>query len=476
MKSLKSVTCALLFTFISLASCVEAQTFTTLGNFVGFNGSTPFFGNLVQATNGNYYGAAGYGGKNGFGNIFEVTAAGKLNSISVYSFCSLAACADGAYPQLAPILASDGNLYGVTPSGGNSNSGGTIYKLTVGGKLTTLHSFCPTLPCSDGFGPVGLMQASNKNFYGVAGSGGAYGVGIFFEMTSTGQFRVLHSFCNQPGCTTGAGPFASPIEASNGNFYGTAGGGFHAGGVVYEITPGGSYKALYNFCSQANCADGDGPEASLVQDANGNLYGTTIGGGAYGSGTVFEITPSNQYIVLHSFSGNGTDGEFPQSSVTLANDGNLYGTTTNGNDNDGNIYQISPDGTYTSFNPFCNNSTCSAYDAAYGLLQGTDGVFYGATADGGTHGDGVVYSFSNNLTPLAKTVPVAGKVGTRVIILGNGLTGSTSVTFNGVSATFTVNANTYITATVPAGATTGTVSVVTPSGTLNSNPQFVVTK
>jgi uncharacterized repeat protein (TIGR03803 family) len=474
MKNSRSLTFALLFAFISLASCAQAQTFTTLGNFVGFNGSTPFFGNLAQATNGNYYGAAGRGGKNGFGNIFELTSAGKLNSISVYSFCSLAGCADGFNPWMAPILASDGNLYGTTVNGGNSSDAGTIYKLTVGGKLTTLHSFCPTQPCSDGVGPVGLVQASNGNFYGVAQNGGAYSDGTLFELTSTGQFRVLHNFCNQPGCTTGSIPDTSPMQAANGNLYGTTAlGGFHDGGVVYETTPAGSYKSLYNFCSQTNCADGSYPQASLVQDAKGNLYGTTLNGGSYGYGTVFEITPSNQYIVLHSF--DGIDGQAPQSSPTLANDGNLYGTTTNG-DNDGNIYQISPDGTYTSFHPFCNDSTCSVYDAAYGLLQGTDGVFYGATADGGTHGDGVVYSFSNNLTPLAKTVPVAGKVGTRVIVLGNGLTGSTSVTFNGVPATFTVKADTYITATVPAGATTGTVSVVTPSGTLNSNPQFVVTK
>lgn len=322
------------------------------------------------------------------------------------------------------------------------------------------------------------MQASNTNFYGVAGGGGAYRVGTFFEITSTGQFRVLHSFCNQPGCTTGSIPGASPIQASNGNFYGTTtSGGFHGGGVVYEITPGGSYKALYNFCSQTNCADGSYPQASLVQDANGNLYGTTLRGGSYGGGTVFEITPSEQYIVLHSFSGNGTDGEFPQSSVTLANDGNLYGTTTNGTDTGyGSIYQITVDGIYTSLYDFCNASVCSGYDAAYGLLQATDGTFYGATADGGTHGDGTVYSFSNNLNPLVKTVPAAGKVSQSIIIIGNGLTGTTSVTFNGVPAAFTVQNDTYIKATVPAGATTGTVSVATPSGTLNSNPQFVVTK
>ncbi len=462
---------------LGLAVCAQAQTFTTLGAFNGSNGTAPFFGSMVQDTNGNYYGSTFYGGKNGFGNIFQLTAAGKL--ISLYSFCALADCADGMRPMVAPILGSDGNFYGATGNGGNGSDAGTVYKMTIGGKLTTLYSFCPAQPCSDGVGPVAVIEGSNGNFYGVAGEGGAYGDGTFFELTSLGEFRVLHSFCAQKGCSTGANPSASPMQASNGNFYGTAArGGFHSGGVVYEITPAGLYKALYNFCSQTNCADGSYPEAALVQDANGNLYGTTVYGGAYGDGVVFEITPTDQFIVLHSFDVNDdTDGGFPQSAPTLANDGNLYGTTANGGDEGhGNIYQITPDGTYTSLYSFCNASTCSAYDAAYGLLQGTDGIFYGATADGGAHGDGIVYSFSNNLGPLVKTVPVAAAVGARVIVLGNGLTGSTSVTFNGASATFTVDSDTYITATVPTGATTGTVRVTTPTGTLNSSPQFRVTK
>lgn len=462
---------------LSVAVRAHAQTFTTLAAFNGVNGTAPFFGSLVQSTNGNYYGSTVHGGKKGYGVIFQLTPAGKLTEL--YSFCALASCTDGTFPMVAPILGSDGNFYGTTYSGGNSSNSGTVYKMTIGGKLTTLYSFCPTQPCSDGVSPVGVIEGSNGNFYGVAQYGGAYGDGTFFELTSLGEFRVLHSFCAQPGCGSGANPGASPMQASNGNFYGTAArGGFHSGGVVYEITPAGSYKALYNFCSQTNCADGSYPQSTLVQDANGNLYGTTLYGGAYGDGTVFEITPSDQYIVLHSFNANDdTDGGFPQSAPTLANDGNLYGTTANGgNEGHGNIYQITPEGTYTSLYTFCNDSTCSAYDAAYGLLQGTDGIFYGATADGGSHDEGVVYSFSNNLGPLVKTVPAAAAVGARVIVLGNGLTGATSVTFNGVSAAFTVESDTYLTATVPTGATTGVVSVVTPSGTLNSNPQFVVAK
>ena len=389
-KSVRTLCLALACAAIALSLTVgaQAQTFTTLGNFTGFNGEIPLFGSMVQATNGNYYGATLYGGKNNdFGAIFQLTAAGKLSTL--YTFCLSAGCPDGAYPEVAPILGSDRNFYGTTTSRGNSNSAGTVYKMTIGGKLTTLYAFCPTWPCSDGFGPVGLIQGSNSNFYGVAGSGGAFGEGTFFELTSTGKFKVLHSFCNQAGCTTGALPGASPMQASNGNFYGTTtGGGFHGGGVVYEITPGGSYKALYNFCSQTNCADGNVSQATLVQDANGNLYGTTLYGGLYGHGTVFKITPSDQYIVLHSF--DGIDGETPQSALTLANDGNLYGTTTNGS-NGGNIYQITPEGTYTSLYSFCIDSVCTGYAAAYGLLQATNGVFFGATANGGTHNEGIVY-------------------------------------------------------------------------------------
>jgi uncharacterized repeat protein (TIGR03803 family) len=460
------------FTF-SLAVCAQAQTFTTLAAFTGLNGEVPFFGPMVQDTNGNYYGSTVGGGKNGAGAIFQLTSAGKLTNL--YSFCALAGCTDGKNPLVAPILGSDGNFYGTTTNGGNSNDAGTVYKMTIGGQLTTLYSFCPTQPCSDGIGPMGLIEGSNGNFYGVAQYGGAFGDGTFFELASLGQFKVLHSFCAQPGCGSGASPEASPMQASNGNFYGTAArGGFHSSGVVYEITPAGLYKALYNFCSQTNCADGTYPEATLVQDANGNLYGTTLYGGAYGDGTVFEITPSDQYIVLHSFDGaDGTDGGYPQSAPTVANDGNLYGTTTNGINN-GNIYQITPEGTYTSLYSFCNPTRCNAYYATYGLLQGTDGILYGATAYGGSHSSGIAYSFSNNLGPLVKTVPVAAAVGARVIVLGDGLTGSTSVTFNGVSAAFTVNSDTYITATVPAGAATGKVTVTTPTQTLDSNPAFQV--
>ena len=168
----------------------------------------------------------------------------------------------------------------------------------------------------------------------------------------------------------------------------------------------------------------------------------------------------------------------------IANDGNLYATTI-GNEfgaNGGNIVEISPQGVATLIYTF-GECGSTGYNPVSTLFQGTDGTLYGMTAyggdgtfDGGCGGYGTIYLVSNGLSPLVETSPVAGKAGESVIILGNGLTGTSSVAFNGVTAAFTVKSDTYIKATVPAGATTGVVSVVTPSGTLKSNPQFVVTK
>jgi uncharacterized repeat protein (TIGR03803 family) len=267
-------------------------------------------------------------------------------------------------------------------------------------------------------------------------------------------------------------PYYPPIQARNGNFYGAAyAGGNLGGGVIYELSPTGAYKVIYNFCNYSHCSDGTAP-ATIVQDASGNFFGTTNYGGVYNSGTVFEITSSNQYKVLHKFNFS-VDGSVI-GGLTLVNDGNLYAVTANGPTGSGSVYEITPTGVFTllfDFEGLLNGSAPMAPP-----FQGTDGSLYGTTLGGPFDGHGTVFRLTNGLSPLVETVPAAGPVGKSVIILGNGLIGTTSVTFNGVTAAFTVKSNTYIKATVPAGATTGTVSVVTPSGTLNSSPQFVVTK
>jgi uncharacterized repeat protein (TIGR03803 family) len=468
---------------LSLAVCAQAQTVTTLASFSGVNGSSPF-GSVVQATDGNFYGTTNQAGASStsLGTVFRVTPSGKLTDL--YNFCSKLHCSDGSVPYTAPVLGNDGNLYGVTSAGGSdagSESGsGTVYKMTVGGKITTLYTFCRATPCTDGQNPFGIIQASDGNFYGTTSAGGKFNAGTIFSIGSTGTIKSLYSFCARAKCADGSVPVHPPIQGSDGNFYGTTTqGGPSEGGVVYELTAAGGYKVLHSFCSDASCNDGVVP-TTLVQDAKGNLFGTTQGGTGFDFfGTVFEITVANQYKSLHTFDYIGAD----PTGMTLGNDGNFYGTAQgNGTAGVGGIiFEITPAGVFTQLHTY---GTCigSGYFPLSPLFLSTDGLFYGTTHDGGNGtnfgcgGFGTIYSLSNGLSPLVETVPVAGGVGQTILILGNNLTGTSSVKFNGKSAAFHVVSDSEITATVPAGATTGTVSVVAPSGTLDSNPQFVVTK
>jgi uncharacterized repeat protein (TIGR03803 family) len=177
---------------------------------------------------------------------------------------------------------------------------------------------------------------------------------------------------------------------------------------------------LYTFCPETGCADGQVPNAGLIQATDGNFYGTTLSGGTLGAGTIFKITSTGTLTTLHSFT--GTDGEEPYA----------------------------------------------------GLIQGTNGEFYGTTSGGGAHGYGVVFRLSAGLGPFVETRPTSGKVGAAVTILGTDLTGATSVTFNGQAATFTVVSSSEITTNVPTGATTGEVEVKTPGRTFTSNVEFRV--
>lgn len=445
---------ALLIAGCGFAASLHGQTVTNLAFFQGFNGDWPL-GSLVQATDGNFYGTTLYGGVSGLdgpGNVFRITPDGKISN--VYIFCSQANCADGLYPTSGPVLGADGNLYGVTSNGGAGGfyGDGTFYKLTLGGKLKTLYTFCTTT-CSDGAYPNGIILGSNGNFYGTTQRGGDLNAGTIFEISSQGEFKLLYTFCSMVSCTDEFYSEFPPIQAANGNLYGTD------AYNMYELTPAGDYQVLYSFAADAN---------PVTQDANGNFFGTTQQ--SDGGAVAFEFTATNQYSLLDTF-------PYPTEAVaglTLANDGNFYGMTLNGGPRGGTIFQLTPNGVLNTIYNFCT-PFCSPEASPYGsLFQSTDGALYGTSACDLCYGN--VFKLSNNLSPLVETVPTMGRAGTKVLILGNNLTGSTSVTFNGKQAAFTVNSATYITATVPKGATTGTVQVVTPTGTLSSNPQFVVTE
>jgi uncharacterized repeat protein (TIGR03803 family) len=237
-------------------------------------------------------------------------------------------------------------------------------------------------------------------------------------MTPSGTLTTLHSFDGADGQF----PEGALVQATDGNFYGTTlqGGNYpYMWGNVFKMTLGGTVTSLHNF----DITDGDSPYDGLVQGTDGELYGTTMQGGAYSGGTVFKITTAGALTTLHSF--DGTDGSAPMA----------------------------------------------------GPIQATNGTFYGTTSEGGSgYSYGTVFSLSVGLGPFVETNPTPGKVGTKVTILGNNLRGSTSVTFNGTKATFTVNSTgTAITMTVPNGATTGYVKVTTATRKiLTSNVKFRV--
>jgi uncharacterized repeat protein (TIGR03803 family) len=445
------------------AIALQAQTFTTLHSFdYTADGAYPVTA-LVQATDGNLYATTSYAGAKGFGTVFRITPSGMLTAL--HSFDGT----DGAKPYAGLVQATDGNLYGTTVGGG-AKGYGTVFRITLSGMLTTLHSFCSQYRCPDGgYLYAGLVQAADGNFYGTTSAGGANDRGTVFKITPSGMLTTPHSFDG----TDGSYPYAGLVRATDGNFYGTTvEGGAHGKGTVFKITPGGMLTTLHSFAGFPT--DGSLPYAGLVQATDGNFYGTTVGGGAHNRGTVFKITPGGMLTTLQSF--DGTDGQDLYAGLVQATDGNFYGTTYEGGSNAcsfgcGTVFKITPSGMLTTLHSF--DGTDGSYPYA-GLVQDTNGTFYGTTRLGGAHSYGAVFSLSVGLGPFVETQPTSGKVGAAVKILGTNLTGATSVTFNGTSAVFKVVSSSEITTTVPAGATTGKVKVVTPHGTLSSNVRFRV--
>ena len=461
---------------LATAGAARAQTLTTLADFNASNGSTPE-STLVQATDGNFYGTAMNGGAYGAGTVFKVTPNGELTTL--YSFCAQSGCPDGKIPNAGLMQASDSDLYGSTSMGGRKNNG-TIFKITPEGALTTLHSFTG----ADGANPnAALIEASEGTFYGTTSNGGANnacptgpGCGTIFEITAEGNFTTLHNFVGTDGRLVDA-PL---IQATDGNFYGTTaeGGGngcspYPGCGTVFKMNPAGSVTTLYAFHS----ADGWFPAGALVQATNGNFYSTTNWGGTFNLGTIFELTPSGELTTLHSF--DLTDGSMPGIGMIQATDGNLYGTTTSGgptavygtfNGGYGTIFEVTPEGEFTNLLNFDDTDGSTPWG---GLVQATDGNFYGTTISGGA-GGGTVFSLYTGLAPFVRLTRASGETGEAITILGTDLTGTTKVTFNGKPAQFKVVSSTEIQATVPAGVSTGKVEVITPQGALSSNVPFRV--
>ncbi|HLW84977.1 MAG TPA: choice-of-anchor tandem repeat GloVer-containing protein [Candidatus Sulfotelmatobacter sp.] len=467
-KRLAGTSATLAFAAVMLSAVIttgsaQAQTFNTLYNFSGTDGAAVATAGLIQATDGNLYGATTGGGANSDGTVFKITPTGTLTTL--HSFDGT----DGASPWGRLVQATNGNFYGTTTGGGATNGYGTVFKITTSGTLTTLHSFDGT----DGEAPyAGLVQATNGNFYGTEEDGGANLYGSVFKITGTDTLTTLHSFDS----TDGANPQAALVQATDGNFYGTTRFGANSAcnggcGTVFKMTPTGMLTTLHSFDS----TDGANPFGGMVQGTDGNLYGTTSAGGSANDGTVFKITLGGTLTTLHSF--NVTDGATPYGVLIQATDGNFYGTTKNGGSTScpgdcGTIFQITPGGALTTLHSF--DGTDGEYPFA-GLVQDTNGDLYGATGGGGAKNDGTVFSLSVGLSPFAVIRSSSGKEGAKIGILGQSFGSSSVVGFGGVAATtITLTGSTYISATVPAGALTGSVTVTTGATTLTSSQTFKV--
>jgi len=391
-----------LFVFCAATAIpLSAQTFNTLYKYCSqsncTDGAFPY-GGLIQAGDGNFYGTTELGGVSyGNGTISKMTAQGNLSRF--FSFETV------AQPEASLLQASDGSFYGTTLSGG-ANHRGAVFKVTPGGTLTILYSFCGQMNCPDGADPSsGLVQARDGNLYGTTIGGGTNNplcsdaCGTVFKITPSGTLTTLYRF----NWTDGTAPPAALVQATDGNLYGTTlQGGANLGGTVFRITTAGTLTTLYNFCSLANCADGNGSEAALVQATDGNLYGTTYSGGSSNVGTVFKITLSGTLTLLHSFS--SSDGAHPAAGLIQATDGNFYGTTSLGGSTVcfsggcGTIFKVTPSGTLTALHLFDGTD---GFEPIAGLVQATNGNFYGTTYKGGlydtghcTFGCGTVFSVS----------------------------------------------------------------------------------
>lgn len=475
----RSVFVVLLFC-AAIAIGATGQTFKVLASFNGTNGEFPTT-RLVQGLNGNLYGTTlGTGSNGSYGTVFEVTTGGKLTLL--HTFCSQANCVDGKSPQGGLMMASNLNFYGTTSAGGEHGYG-LVFKMTSTGQMKTLHNFCSQSQCADGEAPTAaLVEGTNGDLYGTTSGGGANGnYGTVFEITPAGKFTTLYSFCSVSQCNDGINPQGGLIQGADGNFYGTTyGNSSNQRGSIFKITSAGELTTLYSFCSQTECDDGTSPVADLVQATNGLFYGTASAGGLYGDdGAVFEITRAGVFADLVQFSG-ACCGKFPYGGLVQGTDGNLYGTTYYGTNGGfygyGTAYEVTPGGAYSLLYRFCSEENCDDGDLPYGgLMQATNGVFYGTAESGGvTYGAGTIFSLSVNLGPFVTTLPTSGAVGSTVTILGTNLKGTTAISFSGISTAFTVVSASEIKTIVPIGATTGNVQVTTPAGKLTSNLVFSI--
>ena len=467
----------------------QAQTYTPLFTF---SGDPQWFanpaGSLALGRDGNFYGMTMGGAVPEFYVITPSGAPTKLWTGNGIGWQCFSPTTNSGF-----TVGPDGLLYGVCwEVDWNQDNAGAVIKFDPSqgqNGVTVLYKFPYGGGCS--VQPNSLTLNTDGNFYGTTygGNCGNAGMGTFFKITPSGTYKLLHTFQGVYGNPQDASYPSAITLGNDGNFYGTSWNGGNTGyntGTVFKITPKGKVTLLYSF-QQKSATDPYNPGAPLTQGADGKWYGTTWQGGAYQYyGTIFQLVKAGTIKVLHSFNMNVDNAAYPVFPLTLGTDRNFYSPsqdTAFGGYGPESIFEITTGkkNVYTDlFNWLlpgqdCNNQLMNGCFPGSPLAAHPNGMFYGTTESGAYPADeGVFYSFNVGFKPYIVPQFPLGKKGTSVGIFGVGLIGTSGVYFNGVSAQFTVDSDTYLTATIPTGATTGYLTVATPSGTLKSATKFKV--
>jgi uncharacterized repeat protein (TIGR03803 family) len=389
----------------------SAQTFTSLWQFGGLSndadGGSPGAA-LIQGRDGNFYGTSGWTNRVHC-TVFKITPEGTLTTL--WQFGSLSNNADGNVVYTSGLVQGrDGDFYGTTSFGGTNHFYGTVYKITSDGTLTPLWQFGSLSNDADGTGPNGLIQGNDGNFYGTTVGLQLNTHGTVFRITPDGSLTTLYSFTNSAG--QGFDPFATLVQGSDGNFYGTtASGGAFGHGTVFQITPAGALTNIWHFTGGM---DGSLPDTALVQGRDGSFYGGTEIGGSNNRGVLYKITSAGTLTPLWQFGSlsNHADGVTPGAALVLGSDGNFYGTSDGGGTNGlfsyGTVFKITPAGTLTPLWQFGSLSNrADGVRPIGGLVQGVDGNFYGTTTFGGTNSGGAygtVFKLGVSLNPPANQI------------------------------------------------------------------------
>jgi uncharacterized repeat protein (TIGR03803 family) len=333
---------------------------------------------------GNLYGTTEFGGVFGDGTVFRYHLSGAYNVLTNFD------SSHGSGPDGQLLRIADGSFLGTAEFGGladgQGGSRGTIFKVTTNGLLTTVYYFGSVTNGNgralDGQRPwSGLTLAADGNYYGTTYDGGEHGFGLVFGLTPNGTLTSVASF---DGGDSGRPLGANLVQDSEGNLYGTTTiGGL--GGCIFTLTPGDDVNVLYSFSGGTN---GSYPQAGLARGLDGCFYGTTSQGGDYGAGTIFKITTDGLLTSLYSF--DGANGAQPAATLVLGTDGNFYGTTlVGGSADNGVIFQFNTNGAYTVLHMFMGLADGANPDC--GLTLGLDGNLYGVAEFGGMGGNGTLF-------------------------------------------------------------------------------------